>query len=115
MSCQHGHQGEPLGAMGALERPLSGVNTEVLHQHEAEREALAALVTLVRPLPRVAGQVPLYVGPPGKGFITMWALKLRLNLMQLSMQGACQQRVEPLVALVADVLLTRDVRLLVLR
>lgn len=100
--------------MGALERPLSSVNTEVFHEHEAEREALAALVTLVRPLPGVAGQVPLHVRPPGKRFIAMRALKLRFNLMQLPMQGARQQRVEPFVALVADVLLTGDVRLLVL-
>lgn len=100
--------------MGALERPLSGVNTEVLHQHEAEGEALAALVTLVRPLPGVAGQVPLYVRPPGERFIAVWALELWLDLMQLPMQGACQQRVEAFVALVADVLLTGDMRRLVL-
>lgn len=101
--------------MGALERPLSSVNTEVFHEHEAEREALAALVTLVRPLPGVAGQVPLYVGPPGERFIAVRALKLPFDLMQLSMQGARQQRVEPFVALLADVLLAGDVRLLVLR
>lgn len=50
MSGEHRHQGEPLGAVGTLERPLSCVNTEVFHEHEAEREAFAALVTLVRPL-----------------------------------------------------------------
>lgn len=115
MPGQHRHQGEPFGAVGALERPLSSVNTEVFHQHETEREALAALVTLVRPLPGVAGQVPLYVGPAGKGFITMRALKLCFDLMQLPMLRARQQGVEAFVALVADVLLAGDVRLLVLR
>lgn len=45
----------------------------------------------------------------------MRALKLPFDLVQLSMQGARQQRVEPFVALVADVLLVGDVRLLVLR
>lgn len=100
--------------MGALERPLSSVNTEVFNEHEAEREALVALVTLVRPLPGVAGQVPLHIGPPGKRFIAVRTLKLPFDLMQLSMQGARQQRVEPFVALLADVLLAGDVRLLVL-
>lgn len=69
----------------------------------------------MRPFPSVAGQVPLYVGPAGKGFVAVRTLELRFNLMLLPVQGARQQGVEALVALVAGVLLAGDVRPLVLR
>lgn len=114
MSGQHRDECEPLRAVGALERPLACVNSKVFDEHEAEREPFAALVTLVRPLPRVSGKMPLYIGPPSVRLVAMWAFKLTLHLMHLSVLGACKQGVESFAALLADVTLSSDVRLPVL-
>lgn len=114
MSGQHRHQREPLGAVGALERPLPCVNTEVFHEHKAEREAFAALATLVRSLPSVRGQMPLYIRSTSVRFVTMRTLKLTLHLVHLPVLGASEQGVEAFAALPADVAFGGDVRLPVL-
>lgn len=112
---QHGHQGEPLGAVGTLERPLARVNPEVFHEHEAHREPLAALVALVGSLPRVDGQVPLHVGPASVRLLAVRALELPLRPVRLPVLGACEQRVEAFAALLAVVAFGGDVGLPVLQ
>lgn len=111
MSGQHRHQREPLRTVRALERPLARVNAEVFNEHKAERELFAALVTLVRSLASVSGQVSLYVRPAAVRFLTMWAFKLELDLMRLPVLGARKQGVEAFAALLADVALGGDVGL----
>lgn len=115
MSGQHRHQGEPLWAVGALERALTRVNTEVFDEHEAQREPFAALVALVGSLPSVGGQMPLNVRPPSVRLLTMWTFKLTLHLMHLPVLRACEQGVEAFAALLADVAFSGDVGLPVLQ
>ena len=100
--------------MGALERPLTCVNTEVFHEHKAEREAFVALVTLVGFLPGVGRLMPLHVRSPSVRLLAVRTLKLMLHLMHLPVLGAGKQGVEALAAPVADVALPGDVRLPVL-
>lgn len=109
MPGQHGHQREPLGAVGALKRLLARVNAEMLHEHEAHREPLAALAALVGLLPGVDGQMPLHVRPASVSLLAMRALELALHLMHLPVLRACQQRVEAFAALLAEVAFGDDV------
>lgn len=90
------------------------MNTEVFHEHKAEREAPVALVALVGFLPGVGGLMPLHVRSPSVRLLTVRTFKLMLHLMHLPMLGAGEQGVEALAALAADVALTGDVRLPVL-
>lgn len=115
MSGQHRHQGEPLSAVGTLERPLTRVNAEVFDKHEAEREAFTTVVTLVGSLPSVSGQMPLNVRPPSVCLLTMRAFKLTLHLMHLPVLRACKKGVEAFTALLADVAFSGDVGLPVLQ
>jgi len=115
MSGQHRHQGEPLRAVGALERALACVNTKVFDEHKVKREPFAALVTLIWPLPGVNGLMPLYIRPAGVRLLTVRAFKLTLNLMNLPVLGACEQGVEAFATLLADVAFSGDVRLPVLQ
>lgn len=114
MSGQNRHKREPLGAVGALERPLPCVNAQVFHVHEAEREPFFALITLIGSLPSVCGQMPLYIRSPRVCFLTMRTLKHTLYFMHLSVLRASKQGIEAFVALLADVAFVGDVRLPVL-
>lgn len=60
------------------------------------------------------GQVPLDVVATREGLVTVRTLELPLGLVRLSVLRACQQRVEGLAALAADVALAGDVGLPVL-
>lgn len=115
VSGQDGHQREPLGTVGALERPFARVNAEVFPQREAEGELFIALVTLVGTLPRVGGQVPLYVRPASKRLVALRALKLTLDAVHLPVLGACEQGVEAFATLLTYVALTGAVGLPVLQ
>lgn len=112
---QHRHQREPLGAVGALKRPLARVNPEVLHEHEAHREPFAALAALVGLLPGVDGQMPLHVRPASVSLLTMRAFELALHPVHLPVLRAREQGVEAFAALLAEVAFAHDVGLPVLQ
>lgn len=58
--------------------------------------------------------MPLHVGPASVRLLTVRTLKLTLHLVHLPVLGACEQGVEALAALLADVAFAGDVRLPVL-
>lgn len=63
----------------------------MLEQHEPQREALVALLALVRPLPSVRGQVPFDIVASREGLVTLRALKLALGLVRLPVLRTRQQ------------------------
>lgn len=72
-------------------------------EHEAEGEAPATLVALVRTLASVGNHVPLHVSPACVALVAVGTLELALHQVVLPVLGARQQGVEALATLLTDV------------
>lgn len=115
MSAQDGYQCEPLGTVGALERPLARVNYLVFLEQEEEGKASPTLVTLVRSLAAVGEHVPLHISFARIALVAVRALELPLYQVGLPVLGTSQQGVEAFATLLADVLEAGPVTLPVLQ